>query len=145
MLMCIHMGADKDGKITKTKLAKLMYLSDFAFFAEHGKSITNAVYLKLPQGPVPKEYFACVKMLNETEKIVIEKKGKAEMISLIKNDEGSCFDSDEKSMIKKVCNKWKDSDTQSIVYFTHKQLPWSISFEGQEVPYSLIIQEEHVY
>lgn len=145
MLACIKYGADKDGKITKTKLAKLMYLSDFAYFAENGVSITNATYLKLSQGPVPIEYFACVKMLNETQKIQIEKKGKSEMVSGIPTDEVLKFDADEKELIQKVCKKWQGKDTKTIVEFTHKQLPWSISFEGQEVPYSLIIQEDHVY
>ena len=32
VLQCIKYGADSDGKITKTKLAKLVYLSDFASY-----------------------------------------------------------------------------------------------------------------
>ncbi len=145
MLACIKYGADADGKITKTKLAKLMYLSDFAYFAENGVSITNAKYLKLQQGPVPLEYFSCIKNLNEISKIHIEKKGKSDLISAVKTDEVLNFDADEKELIKKVCKKWQGKNTEAIVEFTHKQLPWAISFEGQEVPYSLIIQEEHVY
>ncbi len=37
---CIKWGSDTDGKITKTKLAKLAYLVDFGWFYEHLESLT---------------------------------------------------------------------------------------------------------
>jgi transcriptional regulator with XRE-family HTH domain len=46
---CIEFGADKDGKITKTKLAKLAYLVDFAWYYEHFTPLTGLQYRKLEQ------------------------------------------------------------------------------------------------
>jgi transcriptional regulator with XRE-family HTH domain len=46
---CIEFGADKDGKITKTKLAKLAYLVDFAWYYEHLVPLTGLQYRKLEQ------------------------------------------------------------------------------------------------
>ena len=146
MTSCIQLGSDShDNKITKTKLAKLMYLCDFAFYAQTGRSISNAQYLKLERGPVPLEYFSCLDTLRDVKKITVEKKGKAEMLTLVKNDEQICLSADERKLVKKVCDKWRESSTAEIVKFTHNQIPWAISFDGQNVPYSLIIQEEHVY
>lgn len=46
---CIEFGADKDGKITKTKLAKLAYLVDFSWYYEHLVPLTGLQYRKLEQ------------------------------------------------------------------------------------------------
>ena len=35
ILNALEAGADKDGKITKTKLAKLVYLADFTWYYNH--------------------------------------------------------------------------------------------------------------
>lgn len=49
LTQCIRFGSDKDGKITKTKLAKLAYLIDFGWFYEHLEALTGLSYRKLPQ------------------------------------------------------------------------------------------------
>jgi uncharacterized phage-associated protein len=147
MTACIHYGAGDDGKITKTKLAKLMYLADFVSYADTLKSISGAHYKKLERGPVPLEYFDTLQFLNAIEVISIQKKGAAEMISL--NTAGPSayknLSSTEISTIKKICEKWQNKSTKEIVDFTHKQLPWKISQEMEDIPYSLILQEENVY
>ncbi len=53
---CIVYGAMKDGKITKTKLAKLVYLVDFAKFYKFLVPMTGFEYKKLPFGPVTVEF-----------------------------------------------------------------------------------------
>ncbi|MDR0860581.1 MAG: helix-turn-helix transcriptional regulator [Candidatus Peribacteria bacterium] len=46
---CIKYGASNDGMITKTKLAKLCYLADFARYYNHLEPLTNLKYLKMDQ------------------------------------------------------------------------------------------------
>ena len=46
---CVKFGADSDGKITKTKLAKLAYLVDFAWYYEHLVSLTGLQYRCIEQ------------------------------------------------------------------------------------------------
>ncbi|MCX6717122.1 MAG: DUF4065 domain-containing protein [Candidatus Taylorbacteria bacterium] len=79
---CIKYGADKDGKITKTKLAKLVYLSDFAFFYKNLVPITGVEYRKLDNGPVSLTYFNELLDLVGTHKVNLQKKGNAELLSL---------------------------------------------------------------
>ena len=40
----------------KTKLAKLLWLSDFYYYAQSGVSITGLAYSRLPYGPAPDQY-----------------------------------------------------------------------------------------
>lgn len=51
------------------------------------------------------------------------------------------------ALLKKIAMKWKNKNTQEIVDFSHKQLPWLICKEKEIIPYNLITQEdvENVY
>ena len=139
---CIKYGSDIDGKITKTKLAKLVYLSDFAFFYKNLVPITGVVYKKLEQGPVSIDYFDELISLVGNHKVNLQNKGKAELFSLNDKDDEISLNEEELKLVKNICIKWKSKKTDEIVKFTHEQLPWKISFDNDVVPYSLIIQED---
>ncbi len=138
---CIIYGADDDGKIAKTKLAKLVYLSDFAYFYDNLKPITGVEYRKLKYGPVSLSYFDKLADLERSKDIEI-KKGGAEMISLKGDQKKVCLNESEISLIKAVCDKWKNKPTSTIVDFTHDQFPWSVARENELIPYSLITQQD---
>lgn len=144
---CIEFGADKDGKITKTKLAKLAYLVDFAWYYEYLVPLTGLQYRRLEQWPVPNEYFRTIDTLLNTGAIRVEFKGIAQLIQNTDSPSTSKLLPDEIKLIQDICIKWKGKSTKDIVEFTHKQLPWSICQAGEVIPYELITQEEpnHVY
>ncbi len=138
---CIEFGADDDGKITKTKLAKLVYLADFAYYYHNLRPITGVTYKKLDQGPVSLAYFDQLFQLLGEDQIKVEIKGKAEMFSLGVDAKKVVLDKSELELVREVCAKWKNKRTEEIVKFTHNQFPWKIAFDDDEIPYSLIIQE----
>lgn len=136
---------DRDGKITKTKLAKLIYLADFAWYYQNLESMTGAKYRRLQQGPVPNLYFSTIDNLFEQGLINIEINRDAQMICLSEvgkkvNQEN--LNQDEKSLIKKIATKWKNKRTNEIVAFTHDQLPYKICNPGEVIPYELITQQD---
>lgn len=139
---CIKYWSWTDGKITKTKLAKLCYLVDFAWFYNHLNSLTGLEYRKIDQWPVPDAYFGTIEELEIEESIVIEKKWTAYMIENISDIEDSDLDTEEIHLIKKICKKRQKSNTQDIVDFTHKQLPWMLCEKREIIPYEFITQEE---
>ncbi len=139
---CIQYWSWTDGRITKTKLAKLCYLVDFAWFYNHLTSLTGLAYRKIAQWPVPDAYFTMIEELETEESIVIEKKGNAYMIENLSDIDDSDFDIEEIHLIKKICKKRKKADTAEIVNFTHKQLPWMLCKDREIIPYEFITQEE---
>ncbi len=148
LLNCLQYGGDStDGKLTKTKLAKLAYLSDFAWFYKHLQSMSGLMYRRIQQGPVPDQYFRAIDELFEDGEINIESKGLAFMISPIENASANLLDKQEKNLIKHISRKWKNINTHEIVDFTHGQLPWKICREGEFIPYEIITQEdpENIY
>lgn len=138
ILECVKHGADEDGKITKTKLAKLVYLCDFASYYKYLKPISGFEYRKLEQGPVAIEYFD---IIDTNEAISVEKKEKSLLISLVEQPDNSVFNKKELALIRAICKKWKKAKTQEIVEFTHNQTPWAICREREVIPYELINNE----
>lgn len=138
---CIqHGGSVVDGKITKTKLAKILYLVDFSWFVQTGKSMSGLNYRALPRGPVADEFFQMTDEMFESGQVQIEAKGAALLFSNTEQPSYAELTSDEQGHIKKVSEKWRSSDTQTIVDFTHKQFPWTFTNPGMEIPYDLAKQ-----
>ena len=143
-LNALHYGADEsDGKITKTKLAKLVYLVDFIWYYENSKSMSGMTYRKLPRGPVADVYFRALDEMEDDGTIKREPSGNAIMFSLVEKEPPTGKLSEEEvDLIKKVGEAWQGRSTDDIVSFTHEQLPWQICLDGEVIPYSLIFQEE---
>lgn len=53
--------------ITRVKLAKLIYMSDWLFFQEYGASLTGVKYVRRERGPVPVGFEKSVDSLNGKE------------------------------------------------------------------------------
>ncbi len=149
ILNALQFGAAKDGKITKTKLAKLVYLADFTWYYNNLTPMSGMTYRKLPRGPVADVYFRALDELEESGTINREVKGKAILFELTESEEAPSnrLSQDEKLMIKKIGIAWRGKQTEEIVDFTHAQLPWQICRDGEVIPYGLITQEdpERVY
>ena len=144
----IWYGADDDGKITKTKLAKLVYLAEFTFFYRHLAALTGLSYYKRRQGPVPDEYFQLVEWMSDQQIIQIEKKRagdkwEALMISLVGDQapKRDLLSTQEIQLVQDIAQAWRPYKTAQIVAFTHHQLPWSVGPEGEPISYDLITQE----
>jgi len=143
ILNSLKFGADNDGKITKTKLAKLVYLADFIWYYVNSSPMSGMTYRKLPRGPVADVYFRALDEMEEDGTITREAKGKAILFSLIEKEApaGRLIE-EELSLIEKIGKAWSGKSTDDIVNFTHEQLPWQICRDGEVIPYGLITQEE---
>lgn len=146
---CLKRAANPRGNVTKTKLAKLLYLADFTNFFEELEPMSGVKYRRLEYGPVADVFFSMTDDLLDSGKIGLEVlDGGAQMISLkTRETRTDKLSPEEMAKIQAICEAWKDKPTQEIVNFTHEQLPWKMCRDGEYIPYSLIIQEDpdHVY
>ena len=138
-LACIDFGGASDGKITKTKLAKLLYLVDFAWYRKTNNSMSGLQYRALPRGPVGESFFQMIDDMFESGQVLIEAKGAALMISANEKSYSNLSDQ-EISLIKAVCKKWQSADTQTLVELTHDQAPWMSAQLGTPISYELAKQ-----
>ncbi|MEK7167649.1 MAG: type II toxin-antitoxin system antitoxin SocA domain-containing protein [Patescibacteria group bacterium] len=152
ILAFLRFGAGSDGKIPKTKLAKLVYLADFSWFYKNLKSMSGMSYRKIQYGPVPDGYFRAIDEMFEEGVLDIDSKTRDGAFLISQTGSGkraglSRLNPEEEKMIKEISKKWKDKRTQEIVRFTHDQLPYLICEDNEIIPYGLITQEnpDHVY
>ncbi|MBP6866571.1 MAG: DUF4065 domain-containing protein [Candidatus Pacebacteria bacterium] len=138
-----------DNKVPKTKLAKLLYLADFAWFYDHAQSMSGMQYRKIDFGPVPDAFFRAIDELEANGKINIDRKsvnGK-EMFLIEESDSNrnekiNSLSIEEIKLMKEICKKWKGKNTKEIVNFTHNQLPYVLCKPDEIIPYELITQED---
>lgn len=131
--------------VTKTKLAKLLYLADFGWFYTHLQSMSGMQYRKIQYGPVADPYFRIIDEMSDAGEIAIEQTDEGAM--RISQTRGSAkvvlaaLTSEEKQFMEKVDNKWKGKKTADIVAFTHKQLPYLFAEDNEIVSYDVFTQE----
>ncbi|MBP7741100.1 MAG: helix-turn-helix domain-containing protein [Candidatus Pacebacteria bacterium] len=149
ILTYLRMNLSKDGRVPKTKLAKLLYLADFAWFYDHLESMSGMQYRKIAYGPVPDAFFRALDELAEDGKIQIDKESHGEKVMFLvseadsnKNERIQTLSTQEKVLMKKIAEKWKDKKTLEIVNFTHNQLPYFLCRDNELIPYELITQED---
>lgn len=145
----MNLTSKGDYQIPKTKLAKLLYLADFAWYYDHLESMSGMLYRRIAYGPVPDTFFRALDELEEAGKISITRKddGVKEMFLISetesnRNEKICALSGEEIKLMEKIGKKWKDKKTKEIVNFTHNQLPYTLCRPDEIIPYELITQED---
>ena len=153
MLLAFLREAEASGKVLKkTKLAKLLYLTDFSWYYAHKESMSGMTYRKLDFGPVPDSYFALLEEMETKGELNIKQIAREDYhmyeIQEARASKKHALDllsKEELKHIKAVWKKWKDADTKGIVHFTHNQLPYTKTNSNENIPYECILEEDTAY
>jgi len=124
----------------KTKLNKLLFYADFAYFKQHGVSLSGATYCAIPMGPVPDNFDTIFEYLVKQNILSVDYKnfsdgGVGEKYIPNKDFDSSLFSPDELSLLQLVDNKFKNSKTQEIIDLSHQETAW---LQNQETPFQPI-------
>lgn len=127
--------------VGETVLYKLLYFSDFNYYELYEEHLTGAKYRKLPFGPVPQKLDAIIKQMiegNEIERIRVPyfDKVQTRYIPLVSADLKT-INGAEKEVIDKVIEQFSDWSAAAISNYSHKDMPWLASKEGEEINYEL--------
>lgn len=132
--------------VSKTKLAKLLYLSDFYHYYYNFESMSNVMYRCKDFGPLAEPFLDTIdEMYNKGElHIEIQPEG-AQMLSLsvsVNQNDFVHLSEEEKKEIDQICAKWGKVSVNELVNFTHNQKPWMACRPNEVIPYDLILQED---
>lgn len=132
--------------VGETVLYKLLYFADFNYYELYEEHLTGARYRKLPFGPVPQKLDTIVAQMlekNELQRIKTEYHGfqQTRYIPLIKPDLTK-LKASEKEIIDKVIAQYSDWSASSISSYSHKDMPWLASKEGEYIDYELAFYRE---
>jgi transcriptional regulator with XRE-family HTH domain len=132
--------------VGETVLYKLLYFSDFNYYELYEDHLTGAKYRKLPYGPVPQKLDTILGQMMEKGMIQRIKtayydKMQTRYIPLVKADLTE-LKASEKEVIDKVIEQMSDWSASAISSYSHKDMPWLASKEGEEINYELAFYRE---
>ena len=135
--------------VGETVLYKLLYFCDFNYYELYEEHLTGAAYRKLPFGPVPQKIDSIIGQMMESSQIQRIKtayfdKIQTRFIPLVKADLTELRAS-EKEVIDKVIEQMGDWTATTISNYSHKDLPWEVSDEGEVISYELALYREQPY
>ncbi len=135
--------------IGETLLYKLLYFSDFNYYEIYEEHLTGAEYRKLPFGPVPQKIESIINQMIENkliERFKTEYHGypQTRYIPLVKPNLSS-FNAGEKDTIDKVIEQFSDWSASAISDYSHKDMPWMASKDGEVIDYELAFYREAPY
>lgn len=133
----------------ETVLYKLLYFSDFNYYELYEEHLTGAKYRKLPYGPVPQKLDAIIGQMIERgqlQRVKTEYNGypQTRYLPLEKADLTE-LKASEKDVIDKVIEQMSDWSANMISDYSHKDLPWEVTDEGQDISYNLAFYRELPY
>lgn len=127
--------------VGETVLYKLLYFSDFNYYELYEEHLTGAKYRKLPYGPVPQKLDTIIGQMIEKgqlQRVKTEYHGypQTRYLPLEKADLTE-LKASEKEIIDRVIEHMSDWSAAAISNYSHKDMPWLASKEGEEINYEL--------
>lgn len=135
--------------VGETVLYKLLYFSDFNYYELYEEHLTGALYRKLPYGPAPQKMDAIIGQMiekNELQRIKTDYHGyvQTRYLPLIKSDL-TALRASEKEIIDRVIDQLSDWTATAISNYSHKDMPWMASKDGEDINYELAFYRDAPY
>jgi transcriptional regulator with XRE-family HTH domain len=132
--------------VGETVLYKLLYFSDFNYYEMYEEHLTGAKYRKLPYGPVPQKLDSIIAQMIEKgqlQRIKTEYHGfpQTRYLPLEKADLTK-LKASEKEIIDRVIEQMSDWSAAAISNYSHKDMPWLASKDGENIHYELVFYRE---
>ena len=132
--------------VGETVLYKLLYFSDFNYYEQYEDHLTGAQYQKLPYGPVPQKLDIIIRQMIDSGQIQRVKTKyygytQTRYLPLMKSNL-EALKASEKEVIDKVIDQMSDWSATAISDYSHKDMPWLASKEGEKIDYELAFYRE---
>ena len=132
--------------VGETVLNKLLYFSDFNYYEIYEEQMTGATYRKLPFGPVPQQIDSILQHMvddGQLQRIKTEYHGYPQTRYIpLQKPNLQLFKASEKEVIDHVIDQMGDWSAAAISDWSHKDMPWRASQEGEDISYELVFYRE---
>jgi uncharacterized phage-associated protein len=132
--------------VGETVLYKLLYFSDFNYYELYEEHLTGAKYRKLPFGPVPQKLNIIINQMIVEEllkRVKTEYHGYPQTRYLpLEKPNLEKLKASETETLDRVIEQMSNWSASAISNYSHKDLPWVASKEGEEINYELVFYRE---
>lgn len=145
MLYILERCAGKPN-VGETVLYKLLYFCDFNYYELYETHLTGATYRKLPFGPVPQKLDVIINQMiesGELKRVKTDYHGypQTRYLPLEKADLTE-LKASETEIIDRVIAQMSDWSAGAISNYSHKDMPWLASKEGEVINYELVFYRD---
>ena len=128
-----------DEDFGKTKLAKILWLSDFTHYAEHGRAITGATYVHLPHGPGPDDFDDLLTDMEERGLLKLRRRSRygypqVQPIPIGEADVGA-FKGSEIAVVEEILRRVSGMTAKELSELSHDFYGWAATANGDRIPY----------
>ena len=132
--------------VGETVLYKLLYFSEFNYYEVYEEHMIGATFKKLPYGPVPQRLDSMLNKMEENGELKMIKTRYFDLtqkryIPLVKPDL-TLLKASEKETIDQVVNQLSDFSAKAISDYSHKDMPWKATKDGEIIDYELAFYRE---
>ena len=132
--------------VGETVIYKLLYFSDFNYYELYEEHLTGAKYRKLPYGPVPQKLDIIIGQMIEKgqlQRVKTEYHGYPQTRYLpLEKADLTDLRASEKEIIDRVIEQMSDWSAAAISSYSHMDMPWLASKEGEEINYELVFYRD---
>ena len=133
--------AKKMGEIKKAVLMKLLWYIDMLSYKDTGHAITGLIYQHMPYGALPIGHREIVELSSIKSKLFINDREYEEYRIEFNNDyKIKKILKEEKDIIDKVINKFKNYKSFEISEYMHKEKAYIETKENQIIPFTFANQ-----
>ena len=135
--------------IGESVLYKLLYFIDFNYYEKYEEQLIGATYIKNNYGPTPKEFIKIINKM-ETQKEIIKVKGKyfqypQRKYLPLKTPDLSNLKASELKMVDDVLEKLSDMNAAQISDYSHNDVPWLATDDGEIIDYESVFYRTPEY
>ena len=134
--------------IGETVLYKILYFIDFDYYEKYEAQLIGATYQKNHYGPTPKEFIKIVKEMEGKDlKKVKDDYFKYPRTKYLPKREPdlSSLNANEIQLIDNVLNKLSDMNASQISEYSHNDIPWLTTEDGEIIEYESVFYRTTPY
>ena len=142
LILYVASRSEWDPMFGAIKLNKTLFFADVYAYAELGKSITGAEYIKLDHGPGPK-LMAPIRdrMIEDNDIVVVDREyfgNPQKRVVARRLPDLSGFTADEIALVDVVMDIGKNANAAELSDLTHQMLGWQIAAYKAVIPYEAV-------
>ena len=142
LILYLARKSESDPKCGAVKLNKLLFFSDFIFYAKTGKPITGSEYQRIEHGPALRRLLPVrTDMLSRGECAIQVRNyyGKPQKrLVALRDPKLSVFTAEEIALVDEVLEAFCDHDARTISGITHDLPVWQAFGDKETIPYEAI-------
>ena len=143
LILYISQKCADDPTFGATKLNKILYFSDFLYYAYYGEAITGVEYQKLPNGPAPRKLLPVRNRMIKRGELGIQevplRRGNVQHRTVnLRAPRLNVFTPEQISLIDDVIELLGTADADGVSRLSHRMEGWIVAKDGETIPYSTV-------